>query len=158
MLVAIALVGACHSNESKRVVLDGRPRFPDAEGVVTSVTASRITLAGGKTYKVSKTLQCFSTSSLQTVPLLQRQGQYVQVGVSGDTVTWLAAVAAVTPLDPPAVLYNGTLVHVDGNHRAIFRDGTVLRLDGSVSAPAGTGFMRAEIDPTSHLVRKLVLP
>jgi hypothetical protein len=58
---------------------------------------------------------------------------------------------------PPVVYYNGVLLRLDGD-RAIFRDGTVLQLADGVTSPVETGFVRAELDPSLHRVRALVLP
>jgi hypothetical protein len=58
---------------------------------------------------------------------------------------------------PPVVYYNGVLVRRDGP-RAIFRDGTVLRLAAGVTPPVEQGLVRAEIDPALHTVRAVVRP
>ena len=82
----------------------------------------------------------------------------VPAGVKGKKVTWLASFAAVVhlPDQPPVVFYNGRLVRVDGEHRAIFRDGSVLTLAAGVTAPKGADVVRAEIDPATQRVRALV--
>ena len=153
------LVACRPGGEHHRVVLDGRPRLPDAEGVVENISFTRITLDGGRSYPVSKTLQSFSTYDLAAVPMLQRQGQYVQLGLDGHTVTWMAGIGVVVraPGQPPVVFYNGFLLRVEGR-RAVFRDGTVLRLADGVTSPATGALVRAEIDPDRHEVRALVLP
>jgi hypothetical protein len=155
---ALVLV-ACSARDGHRLVLDGRPRFPDAEGVVESVSFTRITLDGGRRYGVSKQLQSFSTYDLGAVPMLQRQGQYVQLGLDGRTAVWMAGVGVVVRVagQAPVVFYHGHLLRTDGR-RAIFRDGTVLRLAEGVTSPVGTGPVRAEIDPARHEVRALVAP
>jgi hypothetical protein len=170
VLLAVFLFVACsRGGDGHRLVLDGRPRLPDAEGVVESISFTRITLDGGRSYAVSKKLQSFSTYDLGAVPMLQRQGQYVQIGLDGRTVTWMAGIGVVVraPGQAPVVFYNGHLLRVDdfgghpeapGGRRAVFRDGTVLRLADSVTSPVSEGLVRAEIDPDRHEVRALVLP
>ena len=139
----------------KPIALDGSPRFPDQEGVVQTVDVHHIALDGGRTYKVSGKLQSFSTYTLETLSLLQRKGQYVQIGVHGGTMTWISSIGAVVPLQPPVVFYNGRLLRTDGSHRLIFRDGTVLRLGAGVTSPVPSGFVTAQIDPRQHVVLKV---
>ena len=155
---AVILAG-CARTTGHRLVLDGRPRFSDGEGVVGQISFSRITLDGGRSYGVRKDLQSFSTYDLAAVPMLQRLGQYVQVGLDGNKVAWMAGIGVVVRRSgaPPVVYYNGVLLRREGT-RVIFRDGTVLRLAAGVTAPVGQGLVRAEIDPTLHEVRALVLP
>ena len=156
MLVALALV-ACREG-AQRLVLDGRPRYPDVEGVVEQISFEGITLDGGRSYEVRNDLQSFSTYDLGAVPMLHRLGQYVQLGLDGKKVAWMAGIGVVVRgAGPPVVYYNGVLVRLDGD-RAIFRDGTVLRLAGGVRSPVERGLVRAEIDPAVHRVRALVLP
>ena len=156
--LAAATTPACSRNSGHRLVLDGRPRYPDAQGVVDRVDVHRITLDGGRTYKVSPSLQSFSSISLQTVPLLQRQGQYVQIGLRGHTMVWIAAIGSVVRLPTEhVVFYNGQLADTPP-HRVVFRDGTVLDLADGVTSPVRTGFVRAEIDPSTHKVRRVSLP
>jgi len=156
---AVVLAGGCSRGDGNRLVLDGRPRYPDAEGVVEQVSFERITLDGRRSYGVRKDLQSFSTYDLAAVPLLQRLGQYVQVGLTGEKVAWMAGIGVVVrrPDAPPVVYYNGVLVRLDGR-RAIFRDGTVLRLAAGVTPPVRQGLVRAELDPAVHTVRAVVLP
>jgi hypothetical protein len=159
LLVAGALLLAgCSKSDSPRLVLDGRPRVPDVEGVVEQISFEKITLDGGRSYGVRKDLQSFSTYDLAAVPMLQRSGQYVQLGLDGKKVAWMAMMGEVVEgAGPPVVYYNGVLLRVEGD-RAIFRDGTVLQLADGVTSPVETGFVRAELDPSLHRVRALVLP
>jgi hypothetical protein len=159
LLVAGALLLAgCAKSESHGVVLDGRPRVPDVEGVVEKVSFEEITLDGGRSYGVRKDLQSFSTYDLAAVPMLQRLGQYVQLGLDGKKVAWMAMIGEVVRgAGAPVVYYNGVLLRLDGD-RAIFRDGTVLQLADGVTSPVETGFVRAELDPSLHRVRALVHP
>jgi len=155
----VLLVGGCPGGGGgPRLVLDGRPRYPDAEGVVEQISFERITLDGGRTYDVRQDLQSFSTYDLAAVPMLQRLGQYVQLGLDGKKVAWMAGIGVVVRTGaPPVVYYNSVLVRRDGP-RAIFRDGTVLRLAGGVTPPVEQGLVRAEIDPALHTVRAVVRP
>lgn len=157
VLATALLASACGGGGVKPIALDGTPRFPDAEGVVTSVSVNNITLDGGRTYSVSRKLQSFSTYTLETVPLLQRKGQYVQVGLHGKTMVWISTIGAPVPQNPPVVFYLGKLVKVDQG-RLVFRDGTVLRLGPAVTTPAQSGLVRVEIDPSRHVVRSVAIP
>ena len=155
----LLLLSGCRSGGGRALVLDGRPRYPDAEGVVEQISFERITLDGGRSYGVRQDLQSFSTYDLAAAPMLQRLGQYVQVGLQGKQVAWMAGIGVVVrrPDTPPVVYYNGVLVRLDGR-RAIFRDGTVLRLAATVTPPVGQGLVRAELDPALHTVTSVVLP
>ena len=158
LLAGALLLAGCAKSDSHRLVLDGRPRPPDAEGVVEKISFESVTLDGGRTFEVRKDLQSFSTYDLAAVPMLQRLGQYVQLGLDGKKVAWMAMIGGVVRGGAtPVVYYNGVLVRIDGD-RATFRDGTVLRLADGVTSPAETGFVRAELDPAVHRVRALVLP
>jgi hypothetical protein len=154
---ALALSG-CSKSGKERLVLDGRPRIPDAEGVVEKISFEQITLDGGRSYGVRKDLQSFSTYDLAAVPMLHRLGQYVQLGLDGKKVAWMAMIGEVVRgTTPPVVYYNGFLVRLDGD-RAVFRDGTVLQLADGVTSPSDHGPVRAELDPALHRVRSLVVP
>ena len=160
VVAALALLTACSRGDaSPELVLDGRPRIPDAEGVVEKISFEEITLDGGRTYEVSKDLQSFSTYDLAAVPMLHRLGQYVHLGLDGKTAEWMAGIGVVVRAGetPPVVFYNGYFLRTEDG-RAIFRDGTVLALAAGVTPPIDKGLVRAEIDPTQHKVRALVLP
>jgi hypothetical protein len=159
----LLLAVACSRGGGDTLVLDGSPRRPDAEGVVTAVTTERITLDGDRTYRVAEDLASFSTYDLIATPMLQRRGQYVQLGLDGDVAEWMAGIGVVVRAEgrDPVVFYNGDLVRIDDD-RAIFKDGTVLALaedaelpdkGGDTPGPPGvTGPARAEIDPSAHQV------
>lgn len=153
LLLAVLLAGCSRAEPAVR--LDGSPRFPDDEGVVTAVDGRGLTLDGARTYEVSDRLRSFSTYDLRLEPFRNRLNQYVQVGLDGDTVVWMAGVAAVVPGDPPRVFYSGRLKEVDGQGRAIFADGTVLTLAPGVRPPATGTLVQAEIDARAHRVRRL---
>ena len=159
MSAVLLLLQGCSGGRGHRLVLDGRPRIPDAEGVVEQISFERVTLDGGRSYGVRKDLQSFSTYDLAAVPMLQRQSQYVQLGLDGKRVAWMAGIGVVVrrPGAPAVVYYNGVLVRRDGR-RLVFRDGTVLELAAGVTPPVSEGLVRAELDPASHRVRAVVLP
>ena len=159
LLLLLPLLGGCSRDEKPEFALDGSPRFPDAEGVVEEISLDHITLDGHRTYKVAEDLASFSTYDLSPTPLLHREGQYVQLGLDGDTATWMAGIGVVVraPERPPVVYYNGYLLKIE-NGRAIFRNGTVLRLGDGVKSPTDSGLLRAEIDPATHRVKALVIP
>ena len=156
VLAGVVLTGACARDEAPSVALDGSTRRPDAEGVVTDVSRSRITVAGHR-YALSPKLQAFSTYTLQAVPVLGRKQQYVQVGLDGDTVVWLAGFGAVVRMAgaEPTVYYTGVFRRMEDG-RAVFRDGSSLALAGGVEPPKAGTRVRAEIDPERRRVRALV--
>jgi hypothetical protein len=162
LALSLALVvGACGGGSPGRatehVPLDGSPRRPDAEGVVTNVASDFSTLElDGHRYTVAKDLQCFATQDGSTLPLLQRVGSYVQVGLQGSTVVWLANIANVVRRAgrPDVVYYSGTVFHVAVG-TMIFRDGTVLRVAPSLHLPPPPpkgALVTVTIDPERHVV------
>ena len=158
LVAGTLLLAGCANSDSHRLALDGRPRVPDVEGIVEQISFEKVTLDGGRSYGVRKDLQSFSTYDLAAVPMLQRLGQYVHLGLDGEKVAWMAMIGEVVRgAGAPVVYYNGVLLRLDGD-RAIFRDGTVLQLADGVTSPVETGFVRAELDPALHRVRALVLP
>jgi hypothetical protein len=155
------LLGGCAgggaSHHAKAVVLDGRPRYPDDEGLLKAVNTKELRI-DGRRYQVSQNIQAFSSSTTETVSLLSRLGQYAQVGVNGKKVVWIAmySAAAELPGRPKLAFHVGTLVRVDKG-RGIFKDGSVLKL-GSSQAPANLpASVRAEIDVARHRVDKLIV-
>jgi hypothetical protein len=89
------------------------------------------------------------------ISVLQRKGEYVQVGVDDGTIVWVAAIGAVVPLDRPTVFYQGTVERVTRG-RVIFHDGTALRVAPGVTALKGQ-LVRAELDPSTRQVGALVV-
>lgn len=130
------------------IALDGSPRIPDAEGVVTEVSEDEIVLDGKRTFDVADDLVAFSTYTLEAIPLAQREGQYVQLGLDGETVEWLALIGE--PLEG-RVYYTGEVEETDGE-QIIFADGTVLVLDSGAKPPAAGERVRAVIDPNKRVV------
>lgn len=154
---ALALTAACGPGGRAATGAPSRsPRTADVEGVVTSVDFKHVSV-DGVSYAVSPRLRSFAAGTLQTVPLLWRKGQYVQVGLSGRTASWIAGLGAVvsSPRHDPTVYFTEVLMRIDGG-RAVFADGTTLRLDGAVLRPAHLpSRVRAEIDPRLHRVKVL---
>ena len=157
VLLSVALAGCDNSGATEAIKLDGSPRHPDVEGVVAEVSRTRLVLDGDRRYDIDDELRSFSTQTLEPVPVLQRKGQYVHVGLDGKRVVWIAAVGSVVPGDPPVVYYTGELAELDGS-TATFEDGTVLTLSDGVDSPVEAGFVIAEIDPDTHEVRALRVP
>ena len=155
LLVVSLLVAGCTKDAPEGVILDGRPRIPDDEGIVTGVSTKRITVDSERSYAVSPRLQAFSSSTLEAVPLVQRRDQYVHLGLRGDTVVWLASISAVVHLNEPAAFHIGKLKSIDERRRLVFADGTVLPLAGDVDLPPVGRRVTAEIDPVVGHVRRL---
>jgi hypothetical protein len=155
LTVGLALLTSCGGPAP--LVLDGSPRTPDTEGVVTKVTTKEIQLDGRRSYHLSRDLQSFSTYTLTTIPVLQSTGRYVQLGLDGDTATWIATVGAVIEQDPRVVVYTGELAAVR-HGRLVFRDGTVLQLDKRVSVPKPQANVVVDIDPARHRAVKVKTP
>lgn len=161
MLVAMLLAGAaCGDGETTApVVLDGTPRIPDDEGVVTAldVEGLSLTLDGKRSYQVSEQLRSFSALDLSIQPLADAKDAYVQVGLDGETVVWLGRIAKVVPTKPPRAFYVGRFTRIedsDDGRRAVFGEGTVLQLSDGVEPPAESEgqVVQAEIDPAVHRV------
>ena len=145
--VAALAVGGCADDDvGGAFALDGSPRFPDDEGVVTSVVIGELELDGDRTYGMSSDLVSFSTYTMELEPVLGWDGSYVQVGLDGDTVVWIAGIADVFPSDPPSAYYTGELVEVDDDGRLIFADGTVLELADDAEVAVEEGSVVVEID------------
>ncbi len=160
VVVALLLGGACRSSApAPNVVLDGRPRYADDEGVVTALNTRAVVLDNQRTYAISPKLRAFASSTLQPVTLSGRTGQYVQVGLAKKTVVWVATFSAVIQLQgsPRLAFHLGTLARVDARHRAFFRDGTVLRTELAALPPEKLPVrVRADIDVDRHRIRGFV--
>lgn len=160
LLAAAALVPACGGEETTApVVLDGSPRIPDDEGVITAldVEGLSLTLDGKRSYQVSEQLRSFSALDLSIQPLADAKDAYVQVGLDGRTVVWLGRIAKVVPTDPPRVFYVGRFTRIEDaedGRRAVFGEGTVIPIaDGVEPPPDSVGkVLQVEIDPAAHRV------
>lgn len=161
--LAALTAGACGGGDPAATIkLDGSPRVPDDEGVVTSVDVEgrRLILDGERDYEVSEQLKSFSALDLSTQPLADTEGAYVQVGLSDDIVVWIGRIAQLVPTEPPAAFYVGrfeSIREIEGIRRAVFGEGTVLQLDEGVEPPEGAEgqVLQAQIDPKSHSVTSL---
>lgn len=162
LLLAVTALGfvACGGGETKSpVVLDGSPRLPDDEGVVTAldVEGLSLTLDGKRSFQVSEQLRSFSALDLSIQPLAGAKDAYVQVGLDGRTIVWLGRVAQVVPTKPPSVFYVGRFTRVEDfedGRRVVFREGTVFTLADGVEPPPESvdQVLQAEIDPAAHTV------
>jgi hypothetical protein len=150
-----AVLAGCGAHHAT-LVLDGRPRYPDDEGVATTITLHEIVLDGRRHYRVAPGFVSFSTYTLALEPMVDRVGQYVQLGLDGHSASWMAGIGSVLRTTPPTVVYTGVLLRVDRRRRAIFRDGTVIHLALGVVAPPRGILARAQIDPARHWATALV--
>ena len=165
LLPGLLAATSCGDDESRSpVVLDGSPRLPDDQGVVTDLDLDdkSLTLDGKRSYQVSDQVRSFSALDLSIQPLADAADSYVQVGLEGRTVVWLGRIAKVVPTDPPRVYYVGRFSSVessDEGRRITFGEGTVLDLADGVEPPEGSEgeIVQAEIDPASHQVVALRL-
>ena len=143
--MALALLGsvaACGGDDDEGraafVELDGSPRPPDDAGVITAIADdnSTITIDGEVVYELHEALQSFSSLDGSTQPLRSRLGQYVHLGLDGDTAVWVAGIGAVARIDgrPQTVTYLGTIDAVD-DRTITMVDGTVFELADGVDAP-----------------------
>jgi len=158
-VAALAIAGACSSHSrNATVVLDGRPRHANDEGVVTAVSREKLTLDGKRTYRVDRHLQSFETTTLKVMPLLTRTGSYVQIGQDHGKVMWIASYTLVVnrPDQPPTAFHTGTLARGKSG-QVVFSDGSVLRVGPGVVVPDAGRRARAEIDVASHRVRAVVV-
>jgi hypothetical protein len=161
--VAAAALAGCGGGGSAGgsaggIVLDGRTRTSDDAGVVTAVDFDHVVLDGARSYGVDRrALKVFTSNTLTLAPLLGTQGRYVLVGLSHGAVSWIEELTGVVSLpgQPKAVLLFGRLVNIDGHHRAVFADGTVLPLAAGVAGPPPGAMVEAVIDPDTHVVRAL---
>jgi hypothetical protein len=139
-------------------VLDGRPRHADAEGVMTAADSVRV-IVDGHRYVLARTVQVFSTSTLQPVSLVSRLNQYVQVGLRGKTAMWIALYSAVLtlPQQSEVAFHIGTLKSVK-DREAVFQDGSVLKVASGVKpTTALPAQYRADIDVARHRVGRLTV-
>jgi hypothetical protein len=155
LVVALLLLTGCSRKDA--LVLDGSPRPPDVEGVVTHVNEREIQLDGGRRYDLSRQLRSFSTYTLETLPVLQTAGRYVQLGLDDGTVTWVATIGAVITTAERVVAYTGELIDRDDD-RLVFRDGTVLQLEHGVPVPSPPARVVVDLDPASHLATRVRRP
>jgi hypothetical protein len=164
MALAVALGGlaACSKGSSgphaRAVVLDGRPRYPDDQGILTAITGESLTVDKHE-YRVTENLQSFSASTLAKVSPADRVSQYVQVGVNKKTVVWIALYSAVIKRagQRPVAFHIGGLVKAS-KQGLVFADGSVLRVSPTVTLPHDLpASVRVEIDVGRHRVERLTV-
>ena len=156
VVLVLALLVGCSGDDAPDFALDGSLRVPDDEGIVTDVDLESVTLDDERTYDVERDLASFSAIDLSTVPLLFTEGQYVQVGVDGDTLVWIGAIARPLATDPPTVLYAGKIDAARRN-TAEFANGTVLQLDASIDLTPRVGDeVRVTIDPDRKVITEVL--
>lgn len=148
---------ACGGEET---VLSREVRIPDDEGVVTEVSLERIELDGERTYGLADDVESFTTRSHEVSPLLGWKGKYVHVGLDGgEQVGWVAGIGTVVQDDPPYTLYTGVFSRLDDETgRAVFEDGTALRVSAGLRFPQAGAEAVVTIDPDSHLITGLEGP
>lgn len=153
---ALLVAGACSSGSDARseIVLDGSPRVPDAEGIA-SITRPDLIEIAGKQYEVSPNLVAFSTHDLSLTPLVRWEGSYVQVGLDGDKVVWLAGVAGIVSGDRPVAEFSAQITSVDDD-RVILEGGTVVTLGKGVRAERVGTYVLVRLDPITGRVRELL--
>ena len=154
-MAAVLLAGACSRGGADELRLDGSARFPDDEGVATALTHSSITLDGDRTYAVSPSLRAFSSATLELEPMLGRRGQYVQIGIDGDTMVWMAGVARVIEVEGQrSAFHSGTVDGVEDG-RLVFEDGTTLAIGRGVDAPKPGARVTVRIDVADHRIDEI---
>lgn len=145
-LLALGALGACGddgptlaSDGNRFVALDGSARAADDQGVVTDIDPAfaNLTIDGERVYEIHPEVQSFASADGSTQPLRNRRGQYVHVGLDGDTVIWVAGIGAVIRVDgqPENVLYLGRVASYDGDE-IVLEDGTVLAAAAELALPA----------------------
>lgn len=136
--LALIMLAGCQTGPNVKAppsILDASFRIPDDEGVVTSINFERVTLDGAHVYKISKIVESFTTGSHLTTPLAHWKGRYVHIGLDGKkAAVWIAGIGVVAKVQPPYVAYTGVFDRVKQG-RAIFTDGTALKLGPGVTPP-----------------------
>lgn len=154
-MAPVLLAGACARGGPDELRLDGSPRFPDDEGVATALTHSSITLDGARTYDVDPSLRAFSSASLELEPMLGRRGQYVQIGLDGDTMVWMAGVARVIEVEGArSAFHSGTVEGVEDG-RLVFQDGTTFAMARGLDAPKPGARVTVRIDVADHRIDEI---
>lgn len=147
------LLAACRAGGGDDFKLDGSPRHPDDEGIVTAVDHESLTLDGERTYELDRDLVSFSSIDLSTVPVLFAKDQYAQVGLDGDTAEWLGTVAKPLTTSPRRVVVVGEVASADDG-TLVLEHGLVLRLAAGVDATVGTD-VQISIDPDRGVVTEV---
>lgn len=149
VFACISLFAACASKEPASI-LEQDVRVPDDEGVVTEVTLDRLVLDNDRIYEVSKEVESFLASSRKPAALASTDHRYVQIGLSSNKrVVWISTVGVVAKTDPPMALYSGHFLRRDSEGRAVFKDGTVLKVRSGVGLPKTSKQVAVRVDPSA---------
>lgn len=124
-------------------------RIPDDEGVVTSIDRRSIEIDGARRYAIDPAVESFTASGRKVTPIVHWKNRYVQVGIRAKRAIWIAGIGVVANTDPPLVFYGAEFVRLDKESRAVFDDGTVLKIRSGVEPPAERRKVSAEIDPVA---------
>jgi hypothetical protein len=153
LVLLFTVTAACNRGETS--VLAEGPRVPDAEGVATDISFEQVVIDSNETYKILRTVESFATHSHDITPLLSWKDKYVHLGLDDDNgVLWIAGIGLVPKKDDPRVIYSGVFQELVGG-RAVFKDGTTLRLASGVKAPKKGVRAEALIDPKTDRATSL---
>ena len=155
--IATAVTAVACSHPYRTITLDGSPRLPDAQGIVSSVSLTSLRIAHGPQLRIDSRLLSFSAANLAPVPVLGRLHQYVQIGVHRHAVVWIASFGTVVraPGRAPAVYFFGRAVRLGKPRNLVFDNGVVLHVRRGVVVGHLPAPVRAEIDPDAGDVRSL---
>jgi hypothetical protein len=160
LVVASMLVVASCGGGPSSILDEGRPRFPDAEGVATEVTLESIEI-DGESYAIGEDVESFTTRSHEVTPLLTWKEKYVHLGLTDEgDVAWIAGIGTVIKEKgkDPVTLYTGVFERQDAEtDRAVFEDGTTLALGRGVALPE-PGETLVTLDPEEHEITKIENP
>lgn len=154
LVAAFAVVGAaCTRGEPQTILEAGQPRFPDAEAVVTDISFERLVLDDGKSYAIHPEVESFTTRGHAITPLLTWTQRYVHVGLNDEgEVVWIAGIGVVPAgQEDGRVFYTGVFQEMQQG-RAVFEDGTTLKLAEGSRPPSKGIEILARIDPDRDLV------
>lgn len=156
--LCVLLAVSCGRSDSQTILDDG-PRVPDAEGVVDEIQAGFVRLQGNEPYRISTAVESFTSRGHEVTALLSWKGKYVHLGLDDEKrVVWIAGIGVVVrPQNAEAsVLYAGVFERVDRG-RAVFRDGTTLKLDRGVRSPRKGAEVGVSIDPERKVVTRMTV-
>lgn len=160
-VIAFLAVG-CSTEESpaptRRSILDQGTRFPSDEGVVTQVDleGAKIELDGARSYRVSRQVESFTSRTHRVTALVHWKDRYVHVGLDDESVVvWVAGIGVVARDGERMVTFSGVFERVEKG-RAVFRDGTALKVAAGVATPEPGKDVVCSVDPkTGEIVRIL---
>lgn len=113
-----------------------------------------MTLDGQRTYPIDREVESFSSRDHRVTPLVHWKDRYVHLGLETSRgVIWIAGIGVVTDDQPPRVFYSGKFERIDNQRRAIFADGTALKVGGGLAPPAQGDLILVVFDP----VRKEII-